>query len=568
MAAPYLFRNIKPVTDSDEQLRYHLLSFLLIRVILYTLLLGITFLLHTREHHLILPPPPLIILYIFCIYVYSIGSAFLLRMASKLRRFGLVQLLSDTVFIALLVYATGCSQSIFPSVFILPIIAGGLIFHRIGGLIPAASATILYAMVLTCEYLGLLPAYYEGTYYIEVDNFLVGMNIFAVYGLTFFLIALLSGIIAARLRTTEDALSQTELKLDRLLLLYKQIFDDILTGIITVDDRDRITSFNPAAVNITGFSAEEVIGRRLHEIFPRISAETRERLVGDLQQKDGKLIRVGYSCAKLNVPSGTEREGPACSSCKVITLQDISRIEKMEQQMRKAEKMAAIGEMSASIAHDFRNPLASISGSAQLLALELEAQAPDERSVKNRLTDIILRESERMSNTITDFLHYARPAKPEPQWFNLRRLAEETVALLTSEDPGTCPIRVEISDTLDIYADRLQLQLALRHLLRNSCHAAKNSPEPVVIQADEMHADETEAEQVVIDIRDQGEGVDPGIVDKVFDPFFTTREDTAGLGLTIVRQIVASHNGTIALIPGRERGCTVRLMLPLPLAIP
>jgi two-component system sensor histidine kinase PilS (NtrC family) len=568
MAASNLFRNIKPITDSDEQLRYHLLSFLLIRVILYTLLLGITFLLHTREHHLILPPPPLIVLYIFCIYVYSIGSALLLRATSRLRRFGLVQLISDTIFIALLVYATGCSQSIFPSVFILPIIAGGLILYRIGGLIPAASATILYAMVLTCEYLGFLPGYYDGTYYIEVDNFLVGMNIFAVYGLTFFLIALLSGIIAARLRTTEAALSRTEIKLDRLLLLYKQIFDDILTGIITVDDQDRITSFNPAAVNITGFSAQEVIGRRLNEIFSLISAETRERQVGDLQRKDGTLIRVGYSCANLNIPSDTEPERPACSNCKVITMQDISRIEEMEQQMRKAEKMAAIGEMSASIAHDFRNPLAAISGSAQLLAVELETQAPDERSVKNSLTGIILRESERMSKTITDFLHYARPAKPEPQWFNLRRLAEETVALLTSEDAGTCPIRVEISDTLDIYADRQQLQLALRHLLRNSCYAAKNSTEPVVIKADEMHADRPEAEQVVIDIRDQGEGVDPGIVDKVFEPFFTTREDTAGLGLTIVRQIVASHNGTIALIPGREQGCTVRLLLPLPLAIP
>jgi len=211
---------------------------------------------------------------------------------------------------------------------------------------------------------------------------------------------------------------------------------------------------------------------------------------------------------------------------------------------------------------------AAISGSAQLLALELEAQAPDERSVKNSLAGIILRESERMAKTITEFLHYARPTTPEPQWFNLRKLADETVEQLTSENTVTCPIRVEIADTLDIYADRQQLQLALLHLLCNSCYAAKNSLEPVVIQAAEVTANGHEAEQVVIDISDQGEGVDPGIADKIFEPFFTTREDTAGLGLTIVRQIVASHNGTIALIPGRERGCTVRVQLPLPLAIP
>ena len=568
MAALNLFRNIKPVTDSDEQLRYHLLWFLFIRVILYTLLLGITFLLHTRQHHLILPPPPLIVLYIITIYAFSIGSALLLKTTIHLRRFGLVQLLSDTISIALLVYATGCSQSIFPSVFFLPILAGGLILYRIGGLIPAASATILYAIVLTSEYLGFLPAYYAETLYIQVDNYLVGMNIFAVYGLIFFLIAMLSGIIAARLRTTEDALTRTELKLDRLLLLYKQIFDDIQTGIITLDDQDRITSFNPAAANITGFSAGEVNGRRLNELFPRISAETRERLVGDLRRRDGTMIRVGYSCANLNIPADTEQESPACSNCKVITMQDISRIETMEQQVRKAEKMAAIGEMSASIAHDFRNPLAAISGSAQLLALELETQAPDERSVKNSLAGIILRESERMAKTITEFLHYARPTTPEPQWFNLRKMADETVEQLINENTDTCPIRVEIADTLDIYADRQQLQLALLHLLGNSCYAAKNSLEPVVIQAAEVTANGHEAEQVVIDIRDQGEGVDPEIADKIFEPFFTTREDTAGLGLTIVRQIVASHNGTIALIPGRERGCTVRVQLPLPLTIP
>ena len=568
MAARNLFKNIKPVTDSDEQLRYHLLWFLFIRVILYTLLLGITFLLYTREHHLILPPSPLILLFIFIIYAYSIGSALLLKTTSYLRQFGMIQLLSETIFIALLVYGTGCSQSIFPSVFILPILAGGLILYRIGGLIPAASATILYGIILTGEYLGFLPDYYDETSYLEVDNYLVGMNIFAVYGLTFFLIAMISGIIAARLRTTEDALTRTELQFDRLLLLYKQIFDDILTGIITVDAQDRITSFNPAAANITGYSATEVNGRRLNEIFPQISAETRERLVGDLIKKDGALIRVGYSCANLHIPAGPEMNSPECSSCKLITLQDISRIEAMEQQMRKAEKMAAIGEMSASIAHDFRNPLAAIFGSAQLLVMELESPEPEQRSVTNSLAGIILRESERMSKTITDFLHYARPATPEPQWFKLRRLAEETVELLTSEDASSSPIRVEIPETLLIHADRQQLQLALLHLLRNSCYAAKNSPEPVVVQAGAIHANGPEAEQVVIDIRDQGEGIDPGIVDKAFEPFFTTREDTAGLGLTIVRQIVASHHGTIALIPGRERGCTVRIQLPLPVATP
>ena len=95
--------------------------------------------------------------------------------------------------------------------------------------------------------------------------------------------------------------------------------------------------------------------------------------------------------------------------------------------MRKAEKMAAIGELSASIAHDFRNPLAAISGSAQILAMDQDENNGDRQPTHHSLTNIILRESERMARTITDFLHYARPATPDPQWFNLRRLARETV---------------------------------------------------------------------------------------------------------------------------------------------
>jgi two-component system, NtrC family, sensor histidine kinase PilS len=139
-----ILKNIKPVTDTDEQLRLHILWFLFIRVVLYTLLLGITFLLHTKEHRLILPPLFFILAYLFMIYTYSIGSALLLqKIHLRLRRFSLIQILSDTLFIGLLVYGTGCSQSIFTIVFILPIIAGGLILYRTGGLIPAAASTIL-----------------------------------------------------------------------------------------------------------------------------------------------------------------------------------------------------------------------------------------------------------------------------------------------------------------------------------------------------------------------------------------------------------------------------------------
>lgn len=563
MSFDKFLKGITPVRDTDEQLRVHILWFIFIRVLLFTLLLGITYLLQSNERMIILPPPFFILAFIFFLYAYSIGSAlYLQKQTLHLRRFGLIQLLSDTVFMSLLVYATGCSQSIFTSILILPIIAGGLILYRIGGLIPASAATILYGTVLTLEYLRYIPSYFYDSRYIPADDFLVEMNIFAVYGLTFFLIAMLSGMLAQRLRSTEDALSLTEQKLDSLLLLYKQIFDDIVTGIITVDDSDVITSFNPAAVNITGYPQREMIGKRLADIFPQLSVVSSERHVVDLQKKDGANIRVGFSCSALNMSPGPKDDQPGCTNCKVITLQDISRVEEMEQQMRKAEKMAAIGELSASIAHDFRNPLAAISGSAQILAID-EGHSSADVATHRHLTRIILRESDRMARTVTDFLDYARPTTPVPEWFNLRQMAQESadkVAKMFTSNKS-CTIELAIPEKLDIWADRQLLQLALIHLLKNSCHASRNTTKPVTLSVLDAQHDH---EQIIIEIQDQGEGFSQEIKDKLIIPFFSAREDTAGLGLAIVNQIVVGHKGTIEINGEQGQGCVVRIILPLP----
>ena len=559
-----IFKNITPVTDSEEQLHSHLLWFLLIRVILFTLLLGITILFQSHDRQVILPPFLYILIFLIFVYIYSILSALVLQKKDlHLQRFGKIQVLSDTLFIALLVYATGCSQSIFTPIFILPILAGGLILYRIGGLIPAAASTLLYGAVLTLEYLQIIPAYFFTYRYIVVRDYQVSTSIFAVYGLTFFLIAILSGLLAEKLRTTEDALSLTEQRFDQLLLLYKQIFDDIITGIITLDANGRISSFNPAASDITGYTASEVIGRNFNQFFPHMSIGTHNRSIYDFTRKDGKKIRVGYSCSELHTPGNNNFEDQSITrSSKVITMQDVSKIEQMEQQVRKAEKMAAIGELSASIAHDFRNPLAAISGSAQILSTEYEDESEQSKTQRS-LTNIILRESERMADTITDFLHYARPLNPTPKWFNLKRMVQETLDVLTSDRRvySNCKIDVSVPDDLDIIADRQLLQIALVHVLSNSCHASKNSPESIILSAGE--ADKHGGESIIIEVVDQGPGIDPEIRDKIFDPFFTTREDTAGIGLAIVKQIVDSHGGTIEIVSKKNQGCTVRIQLPL-----
>ncbi len=564
MPKGYFFKTLSSQHNSSEQLRHHILWLIMIRVILFTLLIAITFVLQSKGKNVILPPPNILLAFLSVVFIYSIGSAGLLQnKASHLPRFGLLQLLSDTVFAALLVLGTGCSQSIFTPVFIFPVIAGGLNLNRIGGLISASAATILYGIVLGSEYLGYIPHFYAQTTYLPMVNYLKMTNVFAVYGITFFTIALLSSMLASRLRSTEEALTVTSLQFDRLNQLYKQIFDDISTGIITIDDKNIVTSCNVASENITGFSADELIGISFDIFFAGIIlTETDQRKqVADLIRKDKVVIRIRYTFATLNLPPDPVSNKPGCTNCRVITMQDISQLEKMEQHVRDSEKMAAIGELSAAIAHDFRNPLAAISGSAQILAMSGHSS---EDNTQQSLTDIIIRESNRMEKTITEFLQFARPTQLNTQWLNLARTIRESVDQINDKRSHYqgCNIDLDIPDHLDCWADDRQLQTIMVHLLENSCVASRNTQQPVVIKARKKTG--SHHNQINIKIIDQGTGISTEIRDKVFTPFFSTRENSTGLGLGIVRQLVEQHNGTLNIPKLAGEGCVVEICLPLP----
>ncbi|MCI5133587.1 MAG: PAS domain S-box protein [Candidatus Electrothrix sp. AW2] len=583
MAINKLIRELTPLQDSSEQLRRHLIWMIMTRVILFALLITVTAVLQHLGRNVILPPNAVTMAFLSVVFIYSIGSAGLLQTkTSHLSRFGLIQVLSDTVFSALLVLGTGCSQSIFRPIFIFPVLAGGLNLNRIGGLLAATASSLLYGAILLCEYFEYIPPFYSHTNYIPPDYFLDVVNIFSVYVVVFFAIGLLSSIVAARLRKTEEALTRTSVQFDRLNLLYKQIFDDINTGIITVDGRNLVTSCNIAFEKITGFSAEKIIGLPFDGFFPPIilreNDESKQAL--DFTKQDGSTTRVRFTLAQLNLPADPEMQGGGEDArCKVITLQDISVLEKMEQQVRESEKMATIGELSGAVAHDFRNPLAAISGSAQILNVHTKERLKNSDdpiiSTNRHLIEIILRESDRMEKTINDFLHYSHPKELEPEWFNLKRVVLDAVRQIQgkkSRYPG-CVITADIPEHLDCWGDQRQIQIILIHLLENSCFGSKDTAEPILVQVTEgqdqrqdQRQDQEEQPFLCIAVIDQGIGIADTIREKVFTPFFSTREDSAGLGLAIVQQFVEQHKGTIHLLEPEQgrQGCTVEICLPLP----
>jgi len=221
--------------------------------------------------------------------------------------------------------------------------------------------------------------------------------------------------------------------------------------------------------------------------------------------------------------------------------------------------------MSASIAHDFRNPLAAISGSAQLLANDFTAGDPG-NNTNYKLTNIILRESTRLIDTIGDFLKFSRPEHADRTWFSLQNCLDEVLQVCRADPtwPPTCEIRVTIEKTLDIWADEKLLFTALIHLIHNGLAFCPKREEQITITAYEKETAAGE-EVVEISISDNGPGIPKNErEEQIFEPFFTSRADGTGLGLAIVRQTIGAHQGSIRVEDAETGGALFILTLPLP----
>lgn len=548
----------------NQMLRNQLLWMLLLRVVLYTLLLTINSIFRDRRFDVIVLPDNLLILLLLIIFLTTIFSAFfLLIYQGSLRKFGFVQNLLDTCFVSLLVFFSGSSESIFTTTYFFPIVAGGLILPRKGGLLAAAAASLQYGTILALEVYGLYPTYLKDFLPLAVTSPMVVLNHFAIHGLTFFLAAILSALFGLRLQTTEKALSDSRKDFDRLAVLYKQIFDNISTGIITIDRSLNITSANNAVGRITGLSPLSLIGENLSSTFANLDLSSEnQRQTTDFTRYDGAKVRIGY--AHMNIEESAADPQSQTAPHKIITLRDISEIEKLERQVRQTEKLAAIGMMSASIAHDFRNPLTAISGSAQVLLNEFASEGI--KSYTNfQLTNIILRESNRLIETIGDFLKFSRPEHAACSWFSLRNCLDEVLQVCQAGPtwPDTARIDFHFNGVIDIWADRKQMHTVFNHLIQNGMAFCPSGHERIVISAREVST-EGNQEAIEISVKDNGPGVDKSKMESLFEPFFTTRPDGTGLGLAIVRQTIIEHRGTIAVANDPLGGAVFTILLPLP----
>lgn len=547
-------KKLEPGPISETPLARQLQWLLFMRLVVISVLLGLSILLQSPESTLIRPPYVYIAYFIIGVYLFTLFSALLTKRVGNLALFANFQVVADTVLITCLVFFSGSSQSVFTIIYFFPIVAGSIVLQRKGSFVPAACSALGYTIALSAEYLGYHPNYFFSYYYQPFDDFLLLLNNVIIYGMAFFVVAVLSSLLAERLHKAERALSRTTLQFDKLATLYERIFEDTDTGIITLDSTDRITSFNPAFELISGFAAQEVLGQKVEEKFPVIDLQKEKNIqtFAYLTRKNGEQIAVSYSCSRLNLPG--EKGG-----YHVITLQDLSGIKRMEDQLRQVEKMAAIGEMAAGVAHEFRNPLAVISGSAEVL-YEKYMHDP----ALNSLLKIMVRESQRLEDSISDFLQFSKPASPEKEWLSIEKLAGEAVQLLqkTPQWRPNCQLVLDIPEKMDCWGDAQHLRRVLINLIHNSLNALPEDNGKITVRAAET--DDDGVEKTIIEVSDNGRGIPPDIAGKIFEPFFTTNASGIGLGLAIVSQLVDSHGGQISLESSPGAGTTIRITLPLP----
>lgn len=254
----------------------------------------------------------------------------------------------------------------------------------------------------------------------------------------------------------------------------------------------------------------------------------------------------------------------------IFNFQDITAIRAMEVEMKRAEQLAAVGRLSAAIAHEIRNPLASISGSIQLLRAELVLDESNQR-----LMNIVAREIERLNATLTDFLAYARPRPLEYVEVDIHRLITGTLDLLSNGLPEGAAVTMRTQfapDVSEVMVDPQGIRQVVWNLCLNAVEAMRyqgtltvhTAVQPTSHQGHWPHtAPQPPVDELIIEVIDSGPGMPPEVKEKIFEPFYSTKEDGTGLGLATVERIIYHHRGKIEVDSQAGHGTTVRVHLPL-----
>jgi two-component system sensor histidine kinase PilS (NtrC family) len=467
-------------------------------------------------------------------------------------------MIADVLLETGILHYSGGINSQFSLIYGLSIIAGAALLQMHGGLGIALFASVCYTGYGVIETEGILrPAAANPS---SVADPAVFIRAYMHVSL-FFVAGALSGYLSDRVRQRGRQLDTARSKLKQLRLDTERILEHMSSGVLVVDSSGKILAINPTAELILGVDKSDVVGIHIEAALDPLMPEFAHEVTGALgagqgrlrheitvRRHDGSQLPLGLSTSILKDDGGSGRGV-------IAVFQDLTDVREMEERMRKADRLAAIGELSAGIAHEIRNPLASISGSIEILHNELELAGDDKH-----LMELVMKESDRLNKIINDFLEFARlrPLKRRP--VSIGRCVDEVVALLANSPAvrNGIEIRVVHSDgEIEGEFDEEQMKQVMVNLAINACEAMAGGGKLVI------ETRRTADAQAKLVFQDDGPGIGSEVKARLFEPFFTTKDGGTGLGLAIANKIVETHGGRIEARNRDEGGAEFAVVLPL-----
>jgi two-component system sensor histidine kinase PilS (NtrC family) len=542
-------------------LRRRLSTLIAVRVVISTLLLGWAIVIQVSQPEAFRGDP--LFLLIGLTYALSVLYFATLRFAERHLWLVDLQLAADALIVSAFIHITGGITSYFSSLYLLPIMAASTVRSGRGARQVAVLSAILYLTLVSTQYVDpeYLPVLLRPTREVELPTLRIAQYTVAINLVAFVAVAWLSGWLAESLRSAGARLVVASHEIEDLRAFNEYVIDSLLSGLVSTDAEGRVLTFNRAASAITGVPANEAIGGDV-AVPLQLPPHFRTRLVTlgsgrslriDLvyHTRDQRVIDLGISATTMSFPDG--RAGY------LFTFQDVTTMRRLERDARLQQRLAAVGEMAAGIAHEIRNPLASMSGSIQVLREELPLT--DEQA---QLMDIVLRESERLNHTIGSFLAYARPQRFAISRLDLRQILGDAALLLRNgaDVRAEHVIDVDVPDTPVWYeADENQIRQIVWNLATNGLRAMASGGR--LSLSVRYENDTAEPGDVVLTVRDEGCGIAADELDTIFQPFHSSFAKGTGLGLAVVHRIVTDYSGRIEVSSTVGRGTAFRVHLPV-----
>lgn len=349
-------------------------------------------------------------------------------------------------------------------------------------------------------------------------------------------------LLETRVQELDRALEEKNRELGLTTEYLSNLLDSMDEGVVAVDTSGQVTRFNRAAGQILGFAADEIVGRSFMEVFDREFSAPRQPGAGGLRAKSGRAV-------PLRERDSLIEDTPGRVLGQVKTFQDLSEVTALREQVRQMDRLAAIGEMAATVAHEIRNPLGGIRGFAALLARDIPEEDP-----RRRLVDKILQGTQSLERVVNELLEYTRPIELRLRPASCAGLIDSAITYLGA-DPALYRVVNAVPRELKALADADKARQVLLNVLLNATQSMETGGEVRVDGAmEETH--------VVLTVRDTGCGMDIEQLAQMFSPFYTTKERGTGLGLAVCRKIVEGHGGSILAESSPGAGTTVFVRLP------